>query len=197
MKDGTYTFTSADGTRIAYDWYREVQEPMSETIQIGAGQVVEVLGSSEEVLLLETTYAPGGSAPPAHFHPVQSEHFEILAGSVHVEVGGRRRQLRTGEQLDIPPNTAHRMWNPSGEPARARWETRPAGRTEQWFRGLGALQGTGWVDQDGQPKPLAFAALASEHQDTFRLAGPQWLTRPALAAASALARLRGFRAPPA
>ena len=170
---------------------------MSETIRIGAGQVVEVLESSEDVLVLETTYAPGGSAPPAHFHPMQSEHFEILAGAVHVEVDGRRRQVSTGERLDILPNTAHRMWNPSGEAARARWETRPAGRTEQWFRGLGALQGTNWVNRDGQPKPLAFAALASEHQDTFRLAGPQWLVGPALMAASAIARLRGFRAPPA
>jgi mannose-6-phosphate isomerase-like protein (cupin superfamily) len=183
--------------RIAYDCYREVQELMSDTIQIGAGQVVEVLESSKDVLVLETTYAPGGAPPPAHFHPVQSEHFEILTGEVHVELDGRRRQLTTGEQLDVPPNTAHRMWNPGGEPARARWETRPAGGTEQWFRGLGALQGTDWVNRDGQPKPLAFAALASEHQDTFRLAGPQWLIRPALAAASAVARLRGFRAPPA
>ena len=166
---------------------------MSETIQIGAGQFVEVLECSEDVLVLETTYAPGGSPPPAHFHPAQSEHFEILAGDLHAEVDGRRRQLTTGEQLDILPNMAHRMWNPSGEPARARWETRPAGRTEQWFRGLGALQGTDWVTRDGQPKPLAFAALANEHQDTFRLAGPQWLIRPALVAASAVARLRGFR----
>jgi mannose-6-phosphate isomerase-like protein (cupin superfamily) len=170
---------------------------MTDTIQISAGQVVEVLESSNDVLVLETTYAPGGSAPPAHFHPAQTEHFEILAGDLHVEVDGRRRRLTTGEQLDVPPNTAHRMWNPGGEAARARWETRPAGRTEQWFRGLGALHGTNWVDQGGQPKPLAFAALANEHQDTFRLAGPQWLIRPALVVASAIARLRGFRVPPA
>ena len=170
---------------------------MSETIQIGPGQVVEVLESSKDTLILETTYAPGGSPPPTHFHPTQTEHFEILAGNLQVEVNGPRRQLTTGEQLDIPANTAHRMWNPSAEAARARWETRPAGRTEQWFRGLGALQGTNWVNRDGQPKPLAFAALASEYQDTFRLAGPQWLIRPALAAASAVARLRGFRVPPA
>src|ERR1700740_894595 len=115
---------------------------MSETIQIGAVQFLEVLESSEDVLVLETTYAPGGAPPPAHFHPAQTEHFEILAGALHVEVDGRRRQLATGEQLDIHPNTAHKMWNPSGETARARWETRPAGRTEQWFRELAALQGT-------------------------------------------------------
>jgi quercetin dioxygenase-like cupin family protein len=174
-------------------WRAEVRELMTETIQIGAGQVVEVLESSPDVLVLETTYAPGGSPPPAHFHPGQTEHFEILAGVVHVEVAGQRRQLAAGEQLDIPPHTAHRMWNPGGDAARARWETRPPGRTEQWFRDLGALQGSRWVNQDGQPQPLAFAALASDHRDTFRLAGPQWLIRPALVAAAALARRRGLR----
>jgi hypothetical protein len=86
------------------------------------------------------------------------------------------------------------MWNPSGEVARARWETRPAGRTERWFRALAALQNTRWVTREGQPKPLAFAALASAYPDTFRLAGaPQPLIRIALAAAAGLARLRGFR----
>ena len=107
------------------------------------------------MLVFEATWAPGGSPPPAHFHPSQSEHFE-----------------------------------------RARWETRPAGRTEEWFRALSSLQGTEWVDDRGLPEPLAFAALANGYQDTFRLAGsPQPVTRIALAAAAALARLRGFRQP--
>jgi hypothetical protein len=84
---------------------------MSGSIQIGPGQFHEVLESSEHLLVLETTYAPGGSPPPPHFHPAQTEHF------------------------DIPPNTPHRMWNPSGAAARARWETRLAGRTEQCSAG--------------------------------------------------------------
>ena len=168
---------------------------MSETIQIGSGQFLEVLASSKDVLVLEATHAPGGSPPPTPFHPAQAEHFEILAGALHVDVDGRRRELATGEHLDIPPNTSHKTWNPSGEAARARCGTRPAGRTEQRFRGLAGLQGTDWVNRDGQPKPVAFAALASEYRDSFRLAGPQWLIRPALLAASAIARVRGFRAP--
>src|SRR2546421_5341974 len=59
---------------------------MAETIEITPGEVLEILERSEEVLVFQATYARGGSPPPSHFHPVQAEHFEILAGTLHVEV---------------------------------------------------------------------------------------------------------------
>src|SRR5438045_1078124 len=104
---------------------------MAETIEITPEEVLEILERSEELLVFQATYAPGGSPPPSHFHPVQAEHFEILAGTLHVEVDGERQELTTGDQLDIPPDTRHCLWNPTGEVVQARWETRPAGRTEE------------------------------------------------------------------
>jgi mannose-6-phosphate isomerase-like protein (cupin superfamily) len=166
----------------------------TDTLQITLGEALEVVERAPGLLVFEATWAPGGSPPPAHFHPSQSEHFEMLAGTLHAEVDGKRRELAAGEQLDVPPTTPHRMWNPTAQVARARWETRPAGRTEEWFRALSSLQGTEWVDDRGLPKALAFAALANRYQDTFRLAGaPQPVLRIALAVAAPLARLRGFR----
>jgi mannose-6-phosphate isomerase-like protein (cupin superfamily) len=166
---------------------------VTETIEITPGEVLEVRERSEGLLVFHATYAPGGSPPPPHFHPAQAERFEILAGTLHVEVDGERQELTTGDQLDIPPDTTHRMWNPTGKVVQARWETRPAGRTEEWFRALAGLQGTKWVTREGKPKALAFAALASEYHDTFRLAGgPQLLMRILLVAAARLARVRGF-----
>ena len=82
------------------------------------------------------------------------------------------------------------------EPARPDcWETRPAGRTEQWLAAVAALQGTDQVDADGRPKPLPFAALAHEYRDTFRLAaGPDAAGRIAVATLAGIARATG-RAP--
>jgi mannose-6-phosphate isomerase-like protein (cupin superfamily) len=168
---------------------------MAEELKITPGETLTVLERGPDVLVLEASYSPGGSAPPAHYHPSQDEHFEVLEGALQVEVDGARRQLLAGETLDIPRGTAHRMWNPDAVPAVARWETRPPGRTEQWFASLAALQGTDHVDANGRPKPLPFAALAQRYGDTFRLAiRPAPLGGVAVAALAAVARLMG-RAP--
>jgi hypothetical protein len=78
------------------------------------------------------------------------------------------------------------------QPARARWETRPAGRTEAWFTALAGLQGTRHVEASGRPKALPFASLAHAYRDTFRIAaGPAPFGRLAVAALAQLARLTG------
>jgi mannose-6-phosphate isomerase-like protein (cupin superfamily) len=168
---------------------------MSDRLQITPGEALDVIERGPDVLVLDASWSPGGSAPPAHYHPAQDEHFEVLEGALHVELDGMERQLRTGETLDIPRRTRHRMWNPDAAPARARWETRPAGRTEQWFTALAALQGTDHVDANGRPKPLPFAALAQRYGDTFRLAAkPEPVVRLVLGVLAGAARLTG-RAP--
>ncbi|HEV2727449.1 MAG TPA: cupin domain-containing protein, partial [Solirubrobacterales bacterium] len=135
-----------------------------------------------------------GDPPPRHFHPEQDERFEVIEGTVRVEIEGEVRDLEAGDSLEIPRGTVHRLWNPDDELARATWQTLPAGRTEQWFRALDALHREGRTGKDGQPGPLAFGVLLSEYRDVFRLAGPDVLLRPALATLGVLGRARGYRA---
>ena len=143
---------------------------MADRFDITAGERLEVIQDTAAVLTVEATYAPRGIRPPAHYHPRQDEHFEVLEGSLRVQVNGAERSVRAGEVLDIPRGSPHRMWNPADGPARVRWQTRPAGATKEWFAALAALQGTHHVDSGGRPRPLAFAALAHAHRGTFRLA---------------------------
>jgi len=165
---------------------------MPESLQISPGERLDVLERAPDVLVVEVAYAPAGSAPPAHYHPVQDEHFEILEGVLRVGLAGVERDLRAGETFAVPRGTPHRMWNPFAQPARARWETRPAGHTEAWFRALAGLQGTRHVEASGRPKALPFASLAHAYRDTFRLAaGPGPLGRIAVAALAHVARLTG------
>ena len=85
------------------------------------------------------------------------------------------------------------MWAPSGAEARVLWQTRPAGRTEDWFTSIDALHREGRVGRNGMPGPLAFATLLNEYRDVFRLAvGPEPLVRGALAALAVLGRMRGY-----
>jgi mannose-6-phosphate isomerase-like protein (cupin superfamily) len=165
---------------------------MTDLLQITPGETLDVVDRAADVLVFDARWAPGGSAAPPHYHPAQDEHFEVLEGALTVDVAGERRRLQAGETLDIPRGTKHRMWNPDEQPARARWETRPPGRTESWFAALAALQGTEHVDGSGRPKPLPFAALADEYRTPSG-----WPSARPRSAASSSARWRGSRARPA
>lgn len=166
-------------------------------LTLSAHQTMTLRESTQDLLEVETVYGPAGSAPPEHFHPAQDEHFEVLEGEVEVRLDGRTRTLRQGETLDVPRGVRHQMWNPGDRPARVRWQTRPAGRTEQWFRAIDALHRQGALRADGSPQPLAFAVIATEYRDVFRLAAAPWaVLRPALAVLALVGRLQGYKRHP-
>jgi quercetin dioxygenase-like cupin family protein len=155
-------------------------------------EVVSVVSGAPEAFVVEATYAPAGKPPPAHVHPSQDEHFEVLDGEVTVRLGGEpARVLAAGDVLEIPRGRAHRMWNAGAVPARVRWETRPAGRTEAWFA---ALDATGAGAK--MPGPLVLGPLLHDYDDVFQLAGPRPLVKALVATLAALGRLAG-RAPAA
>jgi quercetin dioxygenase-like cupin family protein len=132
------------------------------TLKLGPGSTLTVRQSGSEALEVEALYDPGGSPPPAHVHPAQAEHFEVLEGTLSTLVDGDERTLETGDTLDIPAGTVHQMWNAGLAPARVAWRTTPAGRTLEWFEALDAFQ------RDGDT--AAFGAALAEYQDVFRLA---------------------------
>lgn len=166
---------------------------MAESLKITPTESLEVRSAGAEALEVEATYGTG-EPPPKHFHPAQDEHFEVLAGSIRVKLDGRERVLAAGEQIEIARGAVHQIWNPAGEPARVLWRTAPGGRTLQWFRAIDRLHREGRVGGKGMPGPLAFAVLLTEYRDVFRLAGPDPLLRPALAALALLGRARGYSA---
>lgn len=139
----------------------------SEKLQLTPGEAVEVV-SVDDDLVVEATYAPGGERPPAHQHPNQDEHFEVLAGTLRVDLAGAVREYAAGETFDVPRGTVHRMSNDRAEPARVRWTTSPAGRTLDWFRDLEATQRR--VGGSKLKRAAAFPPLLYKYRDTFRLA---------------------------
>ena len=167
---------------------------MPEMLRLTPRETIAIRSSSPEQLEVEGRWAPGGKPPPAHYHPDQDEHFEVLEGRLTARVAGEQRELGPGDTLDIPRRTRHQMWNAGEQPARALWQTRPAGRTENWFRSVDALYEQGRVGKNGEPGPLAYGAYLSEFRDVFRLAvGPQLLVRPLVAGLGVLGRAKGYR----
>lgn len=155
-------------------------------LQLTPGEYLEVRRSTPGMLEVEVEYGPDGKPPPSHFHPAQSEHFEVLEGILRVRVDGEDRELRRGQTLDIPPGGVHQLWNAATMPCRVTWQTMPRGRTEEWFRALDAANVS--AAPGGRPSLVTFATLLTEYGDVMRLAArPRPLVRMLLAG---LARLK-------
>jgi quercetin dioxygenase-like cupin family protein len=133
-----------------------------------------------DLLEVESSWAPGGDEPVAHYHPRQEERFEVLAGKLGVRVGDERRELEAGDTLVLPAGTVHAMWNAGQEEARAVWQTRPALKTEAFFETAWGLARDGQVNERGMPGLLQSAVLMNEYADEFRLAKPPYGVQRAL-----------------
>lgn len=149
------------------------------------------------LLDMEVTYPPGTRKPPEHVHPVQEERFEVLEGSLRILVAGELRELHAGERLVIAPGVPHAMWNPAAAPARVRWQTRPALRTEQFFEALVDLAQRGRVDAEGKPGLLDLALLVPAFSAEMRLVRPAaWVQRAVFGVLAPVARMLGRRIMP-
>jgi len=158
---------------------------------------VSAADSGGELLEMEAEWKPvEAHKPPAHFHPFQDEHFEILAGELTVKLDGETRVLRAGETLDIPRGTNHSMWPSGGEVTRATWQLRPALRSEDFFAAVAAMRVAGRTSKHGGMIDLPAAGLIFQaFPDEFRLAMPAVVRRPAIALLALVGRLRGYPAP--
>ena len=163
------------------------------TLKIGPDESVTVRESTPELLELEVTWGPGGRPPPKHLHPAQDERFEVLEGSLRSNLDGIVRDLGPGEEIEIPRGAPHQFWNAGEARARAIWQTRPAGRTEQWFAEIDRLQREGKVGSNGIPDPREMVPLLSEYDDVFRLAVPaEPFVRGGLSAFAVILRRFGY-----
>jgi quercetin dioxygenase-like cupin family protein len=166
---------------------------MAAALKITPTECITIRERTPELLEVEALYGPQGGPPPKHLHPFQDEHFEVLEGEVTVKTPSGERTLTAADTVDIPRATPHQMWNSSSAPARVRWQTRPAGRTQEWFEAIDQLHRSGRVGRHGMPGPLAFGALLTRYRDVFRLANaPDALLRPLLASLGILGRARGY-----
>jgi quercetin dioxygenase-like cupin family protein len=131
----------------------------------GIGSTIRFVETNEtsggERVVIEITYEGGPDLPPAHFHPNQTERFEVLEGQIHAVIGGEERSFAAGDHFEVPPGTVHQMWSEHG--ARQRWETSPPLRTERFFELVWGIQNA--VAEGGEPLELDLAEL----RDEFRL----------------------------
>jgi mannose-6-phosphate isomerase-like protein (cupin superfamily) len=100
---------------------------------IHAGQTIENPATGElltfhttaretggEYTLFEARILPDGTLPAAHFHPRQTERFEILSGTLTMKVGREKFEARPGDVVVIEPGVPHHFRNNTAEDVRFR-----------------------------------------------------------------------------
>ncbi|HET7310611.1 MAG TPA: cupin domain-containing protein [Mycobacteriales bacterium] len=140
----------------------------TELINPKAGTKTVFLATAESTggayLEIEVTYPPNSTPPPMHKHPSQSEHFTVLAGAIDAVVDGIPSTVAAGQALDVPADTAHRMWA-TDDGVVMRWRTTPALRTGEMFCDLWAVA----RDNDWQPDGMAMFGVISKYDAEFCL----------------------------
>jgi len=147
-----------------------------------------------EAVVIETFVQPDGFVAAAHVHPKQEERFEVVSGTLGLEVGGEEIVAGPGETLTIPAGTPHRFWNAGENEARFRCRVRPALQFEQLLETMFGLAAAGKTNRKGMPNPLRLAVIARAHFDVVRLPfPPALLQRIGLALGAPLGRLLGYQ----
>ncbi len=73
---------------------------------------VEVTGDYDMVLGNTPAKVPG---PPPHYHSGYNEVFLVIEGEMEFVIEGELKTVRSGESVDLPPNTLHTFSNASDE----------------------------------------------------------------------------------
>lgn len=127
----------------------------------------------------ETTFwmEPTTAKPPLHLHPHAEERYEVLEGSIQVNVDGEWHTVRSGEDLTVPPGVPHtlRPDPDTDEGATLINSHDPSMRYESFFR--------------------EFHRLASEGKVSFPPTRPRALLRVAMWLSAYPEEIRGVRPP--
>jgi quercetin dioxygenase-like cupin family protein len=149
-----------------------------------SGQEIRFIQTAKEtdgvLLEMETSWLPGSTAPPMHYHPHQAEDFEVRAGELTVRINGGIQILKPGDTLHIPPKTSHCMWNNSTQKTVVHWKVTPALNTEYFLETGMGLAADGKLNSHGMPGLLQVALIANRFSGVFRLTNPPFIIQKIL-----------------
>jgi quercetin dioxygenase-like cupin family protein len=118
-----------------------------------------------ELLAFDLGLAVGGAVPIPHVHPIQTERFEVVEGSVRFRVGLRTRVAGPGDVVEVAPGVLHSFANAGDEEARLHVEVRPALAMEQMLADVVAMAEAGRMTERGLPRNLLDLAMLARKYD--------------------------------
>jgi mannose-6-phosphate isomerase-like protein (cupin superfamily) len=148
-----------------------------------------------ERVVFETIVQPGGFVASAHLHPLQTERFEVLEGTLAMRRGKETVELGAGETVVVEPGTPHKFWNAGDGAVRFVCTVTPAVQFERLIATMYSLAAAGKTNRKGMPNPIRLAVIANHHFDDVRLpVVPHKLQKLALVLGAPVGRLVGYSA---
>jgi len=142
--------------------------------------------SNGELMKMDVWTKVGANGPPEHYHPIQSETFEVFNGKLGMREEGKEMILTAGQKYTIKPNTRHTFWNAGDEELYMNVELRPALKTEFFLETIASICISGKAKKDAMPKSLLqFAAIMHEYD------GETYVTNPPLPVQKFMAKVIG------
>ena len=170
------------------------------------GQSISNIKTGEKITWIETSkdsngkrlsfdfsVTPKGRLPVMHFHPNQTETFEIISGEFCFKLGKETKLLTTGEKLVINKGISHQWWNPSDyHIAEMKVTFEPALKTETFLEQFFGLGNDNKTKEDGTPSFLQIMAMTNEYE--IYIAGPPLLIQKMMGfVIGGIARLFGYK----
>lgn len=102
---------------------------------------VKVSGKDTDgaLAMFEQTGLTPKRGTPLHVHPHQEEIFKIIEGEYYFQVGTEKYMLKAGDTIFLPRNVPH-AWTQVSEKAKTNVIVQPAGKLEEFFIAIAALQ---------------------------------------------------------
>jgi mannose-6-phosphate isomerase-like protein (cupin superfamily) len=148
-----------------------------------------------ELLSAELIVSPQGENP-LHVHPRQEERFEVLSGTLGIQISDEHGRLGEGEETTVPPGTPHRWWNDDvQEGARVLVELRPALNSEIYFETLYGSTRDGRINANGPSFFLQHAVTLTglNKGEIYRASPPVPVQKLLLAVLAPVGRILGYR----
>ena len=137
--------------------------------------------------------APGGKLPVTHYHPEQTESFNVTTGVFQVKLPDGIHTVNAGERLVIPKGIPHKWWNKSGSNSAKMMVTfEPALNTETFLEQFYGLSNDGKTKPDGTPAFLQLMVWVNKYQ-VFIMGPPFFIQKLMGYILGGVARLFGFK----
>jgi quercetin dioxygenase-like cupin family protein len=117
----------------------------------------EESGGEYSLLEIELYKSEG---PPLHYHNAFTEKFEVLDGTLFLQVGKEKKVMHVGESITVPKGKPHKFYNITDDKVTFRITFQPGHvGMENFIKIIYSLAEDGLTDKKGKPKK--FAHLAS------------------------------------